>query len=244
MKTRSLLAAPAAALVLVLAAAPGARAQQIVHDPTSYAKMVEEARTALQQLQALQAQVEQGRQLFDSLNDLSDVNALAGALGLPEVRNPLPDLAALRAAADGDLSALGRLAERADAIRAEHRLYTPPSGDLPAAEAWYRDSLERAGARGARDLAVGEAIGEAADQRLEGLETLRRALDTAPNARAVMDLEARLAAEQALIQNEQVRLQGLALARDAEARLEEQRARERAEAARAARLDAYERAFR
>lgn len=244
MKTRSLLAAPAAALVLVFAAAPGARAQQIVHDPTSYAKMVEEARTALQQLQALQAQVEQSRQLFDSLNDLSDVNALAGALGLPEVRNPLPDLAALRAAADGDLSALGRLAERADAIRAEHRLYTPPSGDLPAAEAWYRDSLERAGARGARDLAVGEAIGEAADQRLEGLETLRRALDTAPNARAVMDLEARLAAEQALIQNEQVRLQGLALTRDAEARLEEQRARERAEAARAARLDAYERAFR
>jgi type IV secretion system protein VirB5 len=243
-KTRSLLAAPAAALVLVLAAAPGARAQQIVHDPTSYAKMVEEARTALQQLQALQAQVEQGRQLFDSLNDLSDVNALAGALGLPEVRNPLPDLAALRAAADGDLSALGRLAERADAIRADHRLYTPPSGDLPAAEAWYRDSLERAGARGARDLAVGEAIGEAADQRLEGLETLRRALDTAPNARAVMDLEARLAAEQALIQNEQVRLQGLALTREAEARLEEQRARERAEAARAARLDAYERAFR
>jgi len=59
-----------------------------------------------------------------------------------------------------------------------------------------------------------------------------------------MDLEARLAAEQALIQNEQVRLQGLALTRDAEARLEEQRARERAEAARAARLDAYERAFR
>lgn len=244
MKPRSLLVAPAAALVLVLAAAPGARAQQIVHDPTAYAKMVEEARTALQQLQALQAQVEQGRQLFDSLNDLSDVNALAGALGLPEVRNPLPDLGALRAAADGDLSALGRLAERADAIRAEHRLYTPPSGDLPAAEAWYRDSLERAGARGARDLAVGEAIGEAADQRLEGLETLRRALDTAPNARAVMDLEARLAAEQALIQNEQVRLQGLALTRDAEARLEEQRARERAEAARAARLDAYERAFR
>ena len=244
MKIRSLLAAPAAALVLVLAAAPGARAQQIVHDPTSYAKMVEEARTALQQLQALQAQVEQGRQLFDSLNDLSDVNALAGALGLPEVRNPLPDLAALRAAADGDLSALGRLAERADAIRAEHRLHTPPSGDLPAAEAWYHDSLERAGARGARDLALGEAIGEAADQRLEGLETLRRALDTAPNARAVMDLEARLAAEQALIQNEQVRLQGLALTREAEARLEEQRARERAEAARAARLDAYERAFR
>lgn len=240
---RRLVAAAAAAIALGLCAAPVAQAQQIVHDPTSYAKLVEDARTALQQLQALQAQVEQGQQLFDSLNDLSDVNALAGALGLPEVRNPLPDMRSLRAAADGDLSALGRLAERADAIRAETRLYTPPSGDLPVADAYYRDSLERAGARTARDLAIGEAIGEASDRRLEGLETLRGALDTAPNARAVMDIEARLAAEQALIQNEQVRLQGLALIQAAEERLEEQRARERTEAARVARMGAYERAF-
>jgi len=234
----------AAAAALVLAAAPTVQAQQIVHDPRALAQMIEEARTTLDQLRALQTQVEQGRQLFDSLNDLSGVNALAGELGLPTVRNPLPDMRALRAAADGDLSALGDLADRADAIRRDTRLYTPPAGDLDPAEAYYRDSLERAGARTARDLAVGEAVGGAADRRLQGLETLRSALDTAPNARAVLDLEARLAAEQALIQNEQVRLQGLALTQAAEARLEEQRARERAEAARTARMDVYERAFR
>jgi len=234
----------AAAAALVLAAAPTVQAQQIVHDPRALAQMIEEARTTLDQLRALQTQVEQGRQLFDSLNDLSGVNALAGELGLPTVRNPLPDMRALRAAADGDLSALGDLADRADAIRRDTRLYTPPAGDLDPAEAYYRDSLERAGARTARDLAVGEAVGGAADRRLQGLETLRSALDTAPNARAVLDLEARLAAEQALIENEQVRLQGLALTQAAEARLEEQRARERAEAARTARMDVYERAFR
>ena len=233
----------AAAAALVLAAAPTVQAQQIVHDPRALAQMIEEARTTLDQLRALQTQVEQGRQLFDSLNDLSGVNALAGELGLPTVRNPLPDMRALRAAADGDLSALGDLADRADAIRRDTRLYTPPAGDLDPAEAYYRDSLERAGARTARDLAVGEAVAGAADRRLQGLETLRSALDTAPNARAVLDLEARLAAEQAMIQNEQVRLQGLALTQAAEARLEEQRARERAEAARAARMTVYERAF-
>ena len=227
-----------------LTGGPAVQAQVIVHDPTSYARMVEEARTALEQLRALQAQVEQAEALFESLNELSDVNALARELGLPEVRSPLPDLEALRAAADGDLSALGTLAERADAIRAETRLYTPPSGDLSEAEAFYRDSLERAGARTARDLAVGEAIGQSADRRRGGLETLRSALDTAPNARAVLDLEARLSAEQALIQNEQVRLQGLALTQAAEARLEEQRRRERAEAVRAGRMRAYEDAFR
>lgn len=237
MNARSLAALIGAVL---LSSAPAVQAQHIVHDPTAYARLVEDARTALQQLRALQAQVEQGQALFDSLNAISDVNALASVLGVPEVRNPLPDLRALRAAADGDLTALGDLADRAAAIRRETRLYTPPSGD---AETYYRDSLERSGARTARDLAIGEAVSQASDQRLEGLESLRRALDYAPNARAVMDLEARLAAEQALIQNEQLRLQGLALTQAAEARLEEQRVREQAEAARTARQAVYERAF-
>lgn len=239
---RHLLGAATAAAALLLATGV-AQAQQIVHDPTSYAQLVREARTALDQLEQLREQVRQGEQLFDSLNDLSDVNALARELGLPEVRNPLPDLRSLRTAANGDLSALGALAERADAIRAETRLYTPPSGEVPEVDRYDRDALERSGARTARDLAVGEAVGAAADQRLAGLETLRQALDTAPNARAVMDLEARLAAEQALIQNEQVRLQGLALTQAAEARLEEQRARERAAAARDARLSTYRQAI-
>lgn len=238
MNARSLAALIGAVL---MSSAPAVQAQHIVHDPTAYARLVEDARTALQQLRALQAQVEQGQALFDSLNAISNVNALASVLGVPEVRNPLPDLRALRAAADGDLTALGDLADRAAAIRRETRLYTPPSGD---AETYYRDSLERSGARTARDLAIGEAVSQASDQRLEGLESLRRALDSAPNARAVMDLEARLAAEQALIQNEQLRLQGLALTQAAEARLEEQRAREQAEAARTARQAVYERAFR
>ncbi|MFK4056840.1 type IV secretion system protein [Brevundimonas sp. NPDC046655] len=240
---RRILGAASAAAAL-LTAADGVRAQQIVHDPTSYAQLVREARTALDQLEQLREQVRQGRALFESLNDLSDVNRLASELGLPEVRNPLPDLRALRSAAEGDLSALGALAERADAIRAGTRVYAPPPGEVPETERYYHEALERAGARTARDLAVGEAVGQAADRRLEGLEALRRALDTAPNARAVMDLEARLAAEQALIQNEQVRLQGLALTQAAEARLEEQRARERAAVARDARLAAYRETMR
>ena len=242
MSSRTLAAATALATSLLFAA-PAAQAQYIVHDPRALTQMIEEARTTLQQLQALQTQIEEQRALFDSLNDLSDVNRLAEALGLPETRNPLPDAGALRSAAEGDLGALGALAERAEAIRRDTRLYAPPEGELSEADAYYRNSLERSGARTARDLAIGEAVGAASDRRLDGLETLRRALDTAPNARAVMDLEARLAAEQALIQNEQLRLQGLAVTQAAEARLEEQRNRERAEAARVARQAAYERTF-
>ena len=225
------------AVALAAMTAVPAHAQQVVYDPTSFAQMVKDARTAIEQLDSLKAQVQQGEELFASLNDLSDVNAIAERLGLPEIRNPLPDMATLRSAADGNLSALGELAERADAIRRETRVYTP---DAPSAAA---EALERSGARTARDLAIGEAVDRSATDRLEGLETLRRALDTAPNARAVMDLNARLAAEQALIQNEQVRLQGLALTQAAEARLEDQRARERIAAERSARMDAYRQAF-
>lgn len=224
--------------------AGGARAQHIVHDPTAYARLVEQARTTVRQLEALQAQLEQGEALFDSLNSASGVNALAAELGLPQVRAPLPDAEALRRAGEGDLGALGDLAARAAALREAHRLHSPPADAATRAEAWYNESLERAGARTARDLAVSEAAGAAADRRMEGLETLRSALDAAPNARAVLDLQARLAAEQALIGNEQVRLQGAAIARAAEDRLEVQRQRERAEAARAARMTLYESRFR
>ncbi|EKY29714.1 type IV secretion system protein [Brevundimonas diminuta 470-4] len=227
---------PIAVALTAMTAVP-AQAQTLVHDPRSLAQMIQDARTAIEQLDSLKAQVQQGQELFASLNELSNVNAIAERLGLPEIRNPLPDMATLRSAADGDLSALGELAERADAIRRETRVYTP---DAPSAAA---EALERAGARTARDLAIGETVDRAATDRLEGLEELRRALDTAPNARAVMDLNARLAAEQALIQNEQVRLQGLALTQAAEARLEDQRARERIAAERSARMDAYRQAF-
>ncbi|QYC11456.1 type IV secretion system protein [Brevundimonas nasdae] len=236
-------AAFAATCLFGLALAHPSQAQHIVYDPRAYAQMAQEARTTLEQLRALQAQVEQGQRLFDSLNAVSDVNTLARELGLPEVRSPLPDLDQIRKAANGDLSALGDLAERATEIRDETRIYTPIGPGLSPAETYYRDSLERSGARTARDLALADAIGQGADRRRDGLETLRQALDGAPNARAVLDLEARLAAEQALIQNEQVRLQGLALAQAAEDRLATQQERERAEAARAKRMQAWAATF-
>ena len=105
--------ASAALAGALLLAGPTAQAQQLVHDPRALGQMIEDARTSLQQLQALQAQIEEQRALFESLNDISDVNGLAQALGLPEVRNPLPDSRSLRAAAEGagDVAPLALLQE-------------------------------------------------------------------------------------------------------------------------------------
>ncbi|HEX5775441.1 MAG TPA: type IV secretion system protein [Caulobacteraceae bacterium] len=227
MRTRFVAAVAALALGF---GATSAQAAMIVYDPTSYAKLIEQAKTAMNQLGELKAQVEQGKQLFDSLNEASNVGEIASALGLPSVREVLPEIAALERAANGDLNALGALGDRAEAIRNAQRLYTPSAGDALGAE------LEAAGIRAARDLALGEAVATAGAQRLAGLQTLQQAIETAPSARAVLDLQARAATEQAMIANDQMRLQGIAMAQAAEERLQAQRERERMAAARQARM--------
>lgn len=230
------LVAATAAVTLVLADS-AAHAQMIVHDPTSYVKLIAQAQTALDQLNELKTRVQQGKELFTSLNEASIVSAIAGQLGVPELREMLPDITALTAAGKGDLTALGKIGQRADEIRAQARLYTAPEGDGIGAD------VEAAGDRAARDLALGEAVATAGKERLEGLKELQAAIDTAPNARAVLDLQARAATEQAMIANDQMRLQGLAMAQAAEDRLQAQRERERMMAERAARMAAYKRGF-
>lgn len=227
----------AAAAITIGVGATTAQAAMIVHDPTSYAKLIEQARSALDQLNELRTQVRQGEQLLASLNDASGVGRIAEQLGVPALRDFLPDIAALSAAANGDLDALGRIGRRADEIRAANRLYTPTDGDAVGAD------LEASGRRAARDLALGEAVATAGADRLEGLLDLQAAIDTAPTARAVLDLQARAATEQAMIANDQMRLQGLAMAQAAEDRLQAQRERERAAAAREARMAAYRAGF-
>lgn len=219
------------------ACATAVHAQMLVYDPSVVTKLIEEAQTGIAQLQQLEQQVSQGERLFTSLSQSSNVNAIASQLSAPALRAVLPDADRFIAAARGDLSILGQIGQQAQAIRQANRLYGANLSDLVGAE------LEAAGARAARDLATGQSVGNAGAARLQGLQQLEAALDTAANPRAVLDLQARIGAEEAMIANDQMRLQGLAMSQDAEARIEQQRLSERAAAARDARLAAYRAAF-
>ncbi|WP_269714869.1 type IV secretion system protein [Caulobacter sp. NIBR2454] len=230
----AVLAAIVCGASLTVAPAHGA---MIVHDPTAYAKLVEELRTALDQLDTLKSQLAEGRKLHDSLNIGSAIDQIAPQLAGADLRKALPDLAALQAAARGDLSALGAIGEEARQIREARRKYRPEQGDAAGA------ILERGGDLAARDLAVGEAATKAAGERLEGLRELQVAVGRAESARAVADLQARISAEQALIANDQMRLQALALTQAAEERMQRQEAMERAAAERKARMEFYRRGF-
>jgi len=235
MTPRSRLAALAAAALL---APHPAAAQQIVHDPMNYASLIQQAQTGISQLKQLQQQVSQAQRLYDGFNTASHVGTLATVLDNPTVRAVLPDIAAFTAAAKGDFGALQQIGQQAAQIRQANRLYTPPAGDSAGQD------LEAAGDRAARDLALGRQTAAAGAQRLTGLQALTAAIDTAPDARAVMDLQARLTAEHAMIANDQMRLQGLAMAQAAEDRLQAQRERERTSAAIEARLQALKATFR
>lgn len=231
---------PLITIALVGAVALGgsaAHAQLAVYDAISYAKLIEQATTAVNQLNELKTQVTQGQQLLSSLNDASGVSKIASALGAPSLRSFLPDTSALSAVTKGDFSALGAIGAKADAIRSANRLWTAPTDDPLSTD------IEAAGQRAARDLALGQSVTDAGAQRLEGLKDLQAAIDTAPNARAVMDLQARATTEQAMIANDQMRLQGIAMAQAAEDRLQAQRDRERMLAARDARMATYRRGF-
>ena len=63
--------------------------------------------------------------------------------------------------------------------------------------------------------------------RLNQLEELRRQISAAKDAKEVLDLSARLQAEQALLQNDVLRLQGLAMIQHAQADMDVERERER-----------------
>jgi type IV secretion system protein VirB5 len=226
-----------AAFVAAAGISTTAHAQMTVFDPSNYAQAVTQVQTQLNQLDQLKLQVTQGQTLLTSLNQNSGVNGLATLLSQPEVRSFLPEIGAFVAAGRGDLTQLGNLTASAQSIRSQNRLYTPQSGDAIGAD------VEAAGDRAARDLATGQAIATTAETRLTGLQQLQTSLTTAMDARAVMDLQARIQAEQAMTANDQMRLQGLAMTQAAEDRVQQQRDRERMEADRDARIALYKAQF-
>jgi type IV secretion system protein VirB5 len=222
---------------IVLVSSGPAHAQMAVFDASTYAKVLQETQTALQQLRQLEQQVQQGQQLLTSLNQISNVNGLATALEQPALRTFLPDAGAFVTAAKGDLATLGAIGKAAQSIRGANQLYVAPSGSVAGAD------LMAAGNRAALNLATGQAIVQAGVTRLAGLEQLEAGLNTASNARAVLDLQARLQAEQTMIANDQMRIQGLAMTQTAQAQVQAQRDQERAAATSQGRLALYQSAF-
>lgn len=119
--------------VLVAGHATPSVAQLMVHDPTNYGSLIQQATTALNQLNELRTQVAEAKRLYDGFNSASGAGALAKILDTPQLRAFVPDIDAYVAAAKGDLAALGDIGRKAAEIRNGARLYTAPADDLASA---------------------------------------------------------------------------------------------------------------
>ena len=196
-----------------------------VYDSSTFLQTLSTVKNTLSMIEQGKEQIAQATDMFNSINKLTNVNRIASSLNTDAVRHLLPSEARdIQRLMSSDISGLGSLSSSASRIRTNNRVAIPDlRADATDFERSGRDAISRNGDLAARDAAVAEAAYGVTTQRTAGLEELRSSLDTASDAKDVMDIQARVGVENAHIQNDAVQLQALQMRQAAEARLRSQR---------------------
>ncbi len=207
----------ASAPVALAAFASPAAAQGIpVFDTTTYLQALQTAKQTLTMVDQGRQQIQQAADTFNSLSKLTNVNAIATQLLNSQVRNILPnttiDAATLL---KGDFSQLGALGGLASNIQSRYKLSSSGSD----ADAAYSAALRNATGSAATMAALGENTLAVSQTRMQGLDQLREQLSSAKDPKDVMDLQARIAVEQAQLQNDMLKMQAIQMAQAGEANL-------------------------
>lgn len=213
--------------LLIAAALAGLPAQGFaqqgvpVFDAGAIAKHVEQIGKLTEQIQTMQAQLTQAKQLYESFNKLTDVNEVASLLSSSEFRKHLPkEFGEIEKLVSGN--GTGSLTGVIDRYLEQNRTYS--GGD---ANSFYRTELDRIARQTGAKHSIGQSVYDTASKRIDGLEELRQKITSAKDAKDVLDLSARIQAEQALLQNEVLRMQGLAMVQQARGDMDGQRQKER-----------------
>ena len=206
----------AAALTLSLSTTAHAQGVPVV-DTTAIANAKVEF---VKEIAQMVEELEQAKALYASINGLTDMDSIVSALNSPDVRELLgPDAMQIASDFDIDLNDLGDLAGKAQ----DAADFSALDGANIDADDFYQSELNRIRNQSARDTAVGDRIVSLSDDRLAGLEQLRSKIGTVSTQKEVDALNARIAVEQAMLQNDTNRIQGLAMLQQAQAKVEEQR---------------------
>jgi len=216
----------AISIAALLAASPASA--QVVFDPSVFARqldqlieMKKQVDTLTSQLKVAQDQLGEAKRLYDSFNKLTNANDIGALLNTPQFRKVLPqqfgDIERLVAGQGG-----GNFASAIDQYLTQNRAY---AGN--GANSYYQSELDRIARQTGAKHSLGQAVYDAASQRIDALEELRKRVGSAGDAKEVLDLSARLQAEQALLQNDVLRMQGLAMIQQARVDMDAQREREK-----------------
>ncbi|HCV73968.1 MAG TPA: P-type DNA transfer protein VirB5 [Agrobacterium sp.] len=202
---------------VLMLAAEGASGQGIpVNDQAAIAKQIESIAQLKSQLDALNEQIGQARQLYGSLNKLTDMADVAEVLNDPAIRKALPsDFAAIEGLLKGN--GTGVFGDSASRFLEGNSTYRTDADDF------YAQELSRLQNKNAGQMSLGEQIYDAATKRINGIDQLRGKISTAGDAKEIADLQARLQAEQAFLQTDVLRMEGLRMVQQAQNQVDEQR---------------------
>lgn len=214
--------------IVIMAALPFSALAQVVFDPSVFARqfdqlieMKKQVETLTSQLKVAQDQLAQAKQLYDSFNKFTNANDVASLLNSSEFRKYLPgEFAQIEGLIKG--SGSGSFASSIDSYLSQNRVYTASPGN-----SFYASELDRIARQTGAKHSLGQAVYDTASRRIDQLEELRRQISSSKDAKEVLDLSARLQAEQALLQNDVLRLQGLTMIQRAQSDMDVERERER-----------------
>lgn len=212
--------------IALLHVAPWAFAQWAVVDVGAIQQLVEQVRAMQQQLETARQQLNRAQQTLDAMRGGRGMERLLTGT----VRNYLPpSWTELEGAVLGASLQYGRLSNEFQALLQQNEILRPEV----LAQLTPRDRQELEAAR--RSIAMHQATARMAlsesSRRFDSLQQLIDAIPTANDQKAVLDLQARIAAEQGMLVNEQIKLFVMAEAAQAEERARKQRLREEAIAA-------------
>jgi type IV secretion system protein VirB5 len=211
------------ALSVSLGGIPLARAQWAVVDVGAIAQLIQQIATMRDQLQTARNQLSQAQRAYESVTGSRGMENLLQNT----VRNYLPsDWRELESAINQGVGTYQALSSQVRSILDANAVLTPQQlarlspQDRAAVEAQRR-------VLATRQALTREAL-QNTSRRFSDLQELVSAIGSADDPKAVMDLQARIAAEQAMLANEQGKLQVLYQLSQAEEAAARQRRREQA----------------
>jgi type IV secretion system protein VirB5 len=210
-------------MMLVLAVGGPAHAQFVVTDPGSTAAeiagFVETVASVVAEIEELVKHYEQMKQEY---NSITGIRNLGDVLYDQKFRDYLaPDWQKVYdAARDGGYAGLTGPGK---SIADSERVFDACASLTVADE---RRACEARAGKPSQDKAIALEAFQHAKERLDQIESLMSKINDTPDPKSIQELQGRIAAEQAAIQNEQIKLSLWMAVADAEKQIQEQRARE------------------
>lgn len=205
-------------MLAIIAGTSGAHAQIPVTDLAGLAQQMQQVASWAKQITAMKDQLDSQKQLYESMNGGRGVGQL---LNNPALKSSLPaDWQGVYSAVQN--GGYAGLTGSAKAIRDANKIYNCSGERTDAA----RSLCDRAAGKAAQDKAFSLAAYESAEKRLDNIQALMGQIDSATDSKTAADLQNRMQAENAMIQNEQTKLMMFKMMADAEDKLIAQQKRE------------------